>query len=146
MGRKAITLDEQINLLKSRGMIITDVDKAKEVLLDVGYYRLGFYWFPFESNSGNNHERSHEFIPGTTFDDAVKLYYFDNSLRSILQKYITRIEVNFRTNLVYFISNKYDEQPTWFVSPRVVERDYIGSFDREVYTDKFRERYTSCPQ
>lgn len=138
MGRKAITLDEQINLLKSRGMIITDVDKAKEVLLDVGYYRLGFYWFPFESNSGNSHERSHEFIPGTTFDDAVKLYYFDNSLRSILQKYITRIEVNFRTNLVYFISNKYDEQPTWFVSPRVVERDYIGSFDREVYTDKFK--------
>lgn len=138
MGRKAITLDEQIQLLESRRMKINDVGKAKEVLLDVGYYRLGFYWFPFERGSDRNRERCHEFLPGTTFDDAVKLYYFDNSLRSILQKYITRIEVNFRTSLVYFISNKYDEQPIWFVSPRVVERDYITSFDREVYTDKFK--------
>ncbi len=43
MGRKALTLEKQIELLQSRGMIITDVEKAKEVLLDVGYYRLGFY-------------------------------------------------------------------------------------------------------
>lgn len=48
MGRIAITLEKQIELLRSRGMIINDVEKAKEVLLDVGYYRLGFYWFPFE--------------------------------------------------------------------------------------------------
>lgn len=138
MGRKAITLDEQINLLRSRGMIITDEEKAKEVLLDVGYYRLGFYWFPFEKPCPRNQQRTHEFVDGANFDDAVKLYYFDYALRNILQKYITRIEVNFRTYLVYLISNKYDTLPTWFVSPRVVDRDYISCFDSEVYTDKFK--------
>lgn len=45
MIKVAIDVDEQISLLRQRGMIIDDEDKAKEVLLDVGYYRLGFYWF-----------------------------------------------------------------------------------------------------
>lgn len=61
MGRKAITLDEQIDLLRSRGMIITDVEKAKEVLFDVGYFRMGFYWFPFEQSYPEKHHRTHVF-------------------------------------------------------------------------------------
>ena len=47
MAKEAINIDEQISLLRQRGMIIDNEDKAKEVLSDVGYYRLGFYWFPF---------------------------------------------------------------------------------------------------
>lgn len=138
MGQKAITLDRQIALLQSRGLTITDIEKAKEVLLDVGYYRLGFYWFPFEKPCSHNQPRTHEFKDGANFDDAVKLYYFDYALRNLLLKYITRIEVNFRTRLVYFISNEYEELPTWFVSPNVVERSYINCFDREVYTANFK--------
>lgn len=147
MGDRAKTLDQQISLLKSRGMIISDIEKAKEVLLDVGYYRLGFYWFPFEISCPPNQRRTHNFKIGANFDDAVKLYYFDYALRNILQKYITRIEVNFRTYLVYTISktylvytisNKYSSLPTWFVSSRVVAGDYISGFDKEVYTDKFK--------
>ena len=138
MGNRARTLDEQIALLQSRGMEISDIEKAKEVLLDVGYYRLGFYWFPFEKSCPPHQRRNHEFKTGANFDDAVKLYYFDYALRNILQKYITRIEVNFRTFLVYTISNKYNKLSTWFVSSRVVDRDYILSFDTEVYTDKFK--------
>lgn len=37
MGNIAKTVDEQISLLQSRGMIIDNIEKAKEVLLDVGY-------------------------------------------------------------------------------------------------------------
>ena len=46
--KRATTIEEQIILLKDRGMTIEDEEKAKEILLDIGYYRLGFYWFPFE--------------------------------------------------------------------------------------------------
>ena len=45
--KKATTVDEQIDKLKSRGMIIDDNDKVRENLLDIGYYRLGFYWVSF---------------------------------------------------------------------------------------------------
>lgn len=29
-------------------------EKAKEILLDIGYYRLGFYWNPFEIDENHN--------------------------------------------------------------------------------------------
>lgn len=144
MGAQALTLDEQIALLRTRGMTIVDENKAKEVLLDVGYYRLGFYWFPFEKHCNDRVSRIHKFIAGANFDDAVQLYYFDYSLRNLLQKYITRIEVNFRTHLIYFISNEYSDLPTWFINPTVVDRAYINSFDKEVYNTNFkRNKYIS---
>lgn len=43
--KKAYTIEEQIARLKSNGMIFDNEEKAKEILLDVGYYRLGFYFF-----------------------------------------------------------------------------------------------------
>lgn len=137
MGNIAKTVDEQIEILQSRGMIINDLKKAKEVLLDIGYYRLGFYWYPFEIPTIGT-KREHYFEKGTSFDDAVKLYYFDYALRNLLIKYITRIEIHFRTRLIYEVSNTYKTIPTWFVSPNVVQRNYIASFDNEVYTTKFK--------
>lgn len=139
MGRKAITLDEQIDLLRSRGMTINDEEKAKEVLLDVGYYRLGFYWFPFETTYPNKKNRTHQFCSKANFDDAVKLYYFDFKLRNILLKYLSRIEINFRTYMTYLVSNTYKNSPTWFVDPLVVSKKLISSFDSKVYTSKFRQ-------
>ena len=69
-------------------MIINNEDKAKEVLSDVGYYRLGFYWFPFERSYPCKVRRTHEFREGTNFDDIVRLYYFDFNLRGILTNYL----------------------------------------------------------
>lgn len=42
-NKKATTIDEQVQILQDRGMVIDDLKKAKEHLLDIGYYRLGFY-------------------------------------------------------------------------------------------------------
>lgn len=131
MGAKATTLDEQIALLKKRGMLIADVSKAKEILLDIGYYRLGFYWNCFECD----HE--HNLIRGTKFEDVVSLYYLDVDLRELLLKYIYRIEVHFRTQIIYHVSNQNKNSPTWFVDPKVVSLDYIADFDK-FYTDKFK--------
>lgn len=54
MGRKAVTLDEQVSLLRSRNMTISDELKAKEILFDVGYFRMGFYWFPLNRHIRTN--------------------------------------------------------------------------------------------
>jgi len=51
MGSKATTVEQQIQKLSDRGMVFenaNEIEKAKEILLDIGYYRLGFYWNPFE--------------------------------------------------------------------------------------------------
>lgn len=133
MGRKAITLDEQIALLRSRGMIITDENKAKEVLFDVGYFRLGFYWFPFETDYPNKHHRSHLFKGDANFDNAVRLYYFDFNLRNILLKPLSRIEIAFRTKVAYLVSNANVNSPTWFADTAVVSRQQANSFKSKVY-------------
>ena len=112
MGQKAISIDEQIQLLRSRGMIINNEEKAKEVLFDVGYFRLGFYWFPFELTYPQKDNRNHQFKQGSNFDDAVKLYYFDFKLRNYLLKALSRIEIAFRTKVIYLVSNQNPDKPT----------------------------------
>lgn len=47
MGRIATSVKDQIQKLKDRGMEFDcEESKDKEILLDIGYYRLGFYWNP----------------------------------------------------------------------------------------------------
>lgn len=136
--KRAITIKEQIAKLRNRGVIISNEQKAEEVLLDIGYFRLCSYFFPFEESYPEYDDRTHQFVEGTTFEDAVALYYFDFDLRHILIRYISRIEVAFRTYLTYYVSNKYNEHPNWFVNEKIVSTKYAKSFRNEVYTDKFK--------
>lgn len=124
--KQATTIEEQIAKLEQRGMAVKDKKKAAEILSDIGYYRLGFYWFPFEKGYPKRHKRSHEFIEGAEFDTAVALYYFDHDLRSILTQYLHRIEIHLRTTLIYIVSNHYKENPTWFSDPKVVKPDFLS--------------------
>ena len=132
MIKKATTLKEQIALLRNRGVEISDEEKAEECLLDIGYFRLCSYLFPFEKTYPKYHNRTHEVTSGTKLSDAVSLYYFDFDLRNILNRYISRIEVALRTYITYTLSNKYKTSPTWFVDPLVMTSSYIKDFD-EIY-------------
>ena len=138
MGSKATTVEEQIKILRQRGMSVNNVEKAKEILLDIGYYRLGFYWFPFETSYPKLDLRQHQFQPNTNFDDAVRLYYFDFNLRNLMHKILCRIEIAVKTYMTYVVSNAYKEQPTWFVDPTIVSKAHVLSFNQKVYTEKFK--------
>ncbi|SDE78911.1 Abi family protein [Epilithonimonas hungarica] len=132
MGNIATTFNQQIALLESRGMVFDfEPNKVKEILLDIGYYRLGFYWHPFVI------DENHNLIKGTKFSDAVNLYYLDVDLRNILTKYLNRIEINLRTNVVYYVSNKYRTNPFWFIDPKVINQIFINNIDR-YYNDEFK--------
>lgn len=125
MEKTATDVEEQIARLESRGMTINDKDKAKECLLDIGYFRLGFYWFPFEESYPRKINRTHDFKEGTSFDYAIRLYYFDFDLRNILLKYISRIEINFRTKLIYYASNRYKQDPFWYQNSQYVNKAFL---------------------
>lgn len=125
MSKFATNIEEQIKILESRGMIIADKEKAKECLLDIGYYRIGFYWFPFEKTYPRKNNRTHDFKENTYFEYAIRLYYFDFDLRNILLKYISRIEINFRTKLIYYASNRYKQDPFWYQNSDYVKKEFI---------------------
>ena len=44
----ATSYDQQIAILRQRGMRVDDEDAAKFYLQHLNYYRLGAYWLPFE--------------------------------------------------------------------------------------------------
>ncbi len=132
----ATTLDEQVEKLKNRGLVINDEEKAKEVLLDIGYYRFGAYLFPYEKKYPSKKNRDHIYKDGTNFLDALDLYYFDCDLRRLLMKYLTRIEVNIRTYITYHVSNLYKTKPCWFISHSVMKPSYVNSFYTTVYGTK----------
>lgn len=132
--KKATTVDEQIERLKMRGMQVGNEASASETLLDLGYYRLGFYWFPMERSYPKKDNRSHLFKSGATFDKSVRLYHFDKELRHLLSAYLEDIEVNLRTKVIYLISNRYADNPLWFVDNNVIMEKFIESL-----TKKYRE-------
>ena len=76
------TLDEQIDVLASRGLAL-DQAVAEQWLRSVGYYRLSGYWYPYRE-IGDPQRANHldRFVRDASFDDVVQLYEFDRKLRT----------------------------------------------------------------
>lgn len=91
--KKALTLDEQADLLLSRGLV-ADKPELIERLKVVNYYRLSGYLHPLRRPDDT-------YLPGTTLEMIWRRYNFDRRLRIILLDAIERIEVAVRTRLVY---------------------------------------------
>ena len=81
-----------MQLLKSRGLIINDEQRAEAYIQNIGYYRLSAYMLPFLTMPKTNHI----FKPGVTFDNVLDLYRFDKKLRVLLFNEIEKIEIAFR--------------------------------------------------
>ena len=45
-----------------------------------------------------------KYIDGTTFEDIVALYEFDENLRELFLKYLLKIEQNMRSQLSYYFT------------------------------------------
>lgn len=134
MAHKATSIEEQLEKIKKRGMILDlEEKKIKEVLLDIGYYRLGFYWHPFEK------DEHHNFEDNTKFSDVIALYYLDVDLRYLLIKYINRLEINFRTNLIYWTSMHYDQNPIWYTDSKIMSQEYLKDI-KSHYNKNFKKK------
>ena len=88
------TLDEQIEILQCRGLIVNDVDKTREILLRENYFFISGYRHLFMRSLKDN-----EFIKGTTFEELYATFVFDRRIRNIMFKYILIIENNMKSIL-----------------------------------------------
>lgn len=96
------TLDEQVEILRSKGLVIQDETYTKEILLRENYFFISGYRHLFMNNSKEN-----KFIPNTTFEELYSMFTFDRSLRNILFKYILVVENNIKSLISYELSKKY---------------------------------------
>lgn len=126
--KPAISIEDQLNLLKKRKIIIDNTKLAEHYLTTVGYYRLMIYFKPF-LNVINNSENG--FKPNTSFNDILQLYIFDRELRLLVTDAIERIEVTFRTAISNTMSLKYS--PHWYLQSELFsESELHNKFLEEI--------------
>lgn len=118
------TLDEQIEIFKHKGLIISDEKYAKEVLLRENYFFLNGYRHLFFKSSQDK-----SFIKGTRFEEMYSLFLFDRSFRNILFKYLLVIENNLKSITSYQLSKKYGYR----------ERDYLKAKNFTQIPDRQRQ-------
>ena len=115
MLKQPLSYKDQVDRLKSHGMIIDDEKSVCEELSRINYYRFTGYALQYRKAANNS-----DYIPGTTYDQVIALYHFDEELRDCLRKYIECVEVYFRTIISHEFSmikcshppydQHYDEQ------------------------------------
>ena len=99
-----ISTMEQVEKLKSRGLVIDDEELAARYLSNISYYRLRAYTYPFQNNS--DPEKHHEFVrKDINFKDIIDLYCFDRRLRFLVFNALEKVEVALRAK----ITQRYSE-------------------------------------
>ncbi len=107
------TLDEQIEILKHKGLVINDEVYAKEVLLRENYFFLSGYRHLFMSSNDPK-----KFIEGTTFEELYSLFLFDRQFRNIIFKNLLIVENNLKSIISYRLSKKYGYKEHDYLKPK----------------------------
>ena len=118
------TLDEQVEILKSKHMVISNEEYAKSILLKENYFFLNGYRHLFMVSKN---ERVYK--PGTTFEELYSLFLFDRTIRNVFFKNLLIIENNFKSIISYQLSKKYGYR----------ESDYLRSRNFTRKPDKQRQ-------
>ena len=118
------TIDEQVSILRDKGIIIDDELYVKDVLLRENYFFLSGYRHPFLIDS-----KSRNYKKGTTFKELYSLFEFDRQLRNIIFKNMLIIENNLKSVASYQLSKNYGYK----------EKDYLRVSNFDTRSEKVRQ-------
>ena len=119
MGKKIFkTIDEQIDILKNKGLDFTDFNNPAEVLVRENYFFLNGYRHLFLKSANSS-----TFIEGTKFSELYGLFTFDRQLRNILFKNIMIVENNVKSIFSYVISKNHGYKESTYLDASMFTRD-----------------------
>lgn len=130
-NKQALTAEEQIELLKDRGLLVNDSEAAIKLISRIGYYHLSSYMRNFQQGE------DHRFLPSTEFGEIINLYNFDNELRRIVFNAIEKIEIAYRAAISNVMCKEFGSH--WFYKEDV----YL---DKLVYNKEIDEEETEYTQ
>lgn len=133
--KQALSYVDQIALLESRGLVVTDHVAAVATLSRVSFYRLSAYWYPFKlpANAG---AAPSALVPGTTFETVVALYDFDRQLRLLVLDALERVEVAVRTAVTYHLGMTYG------AFGHEIPNNFHGGFDHGTWLSHLHQETT----
>lgn len=107
------TLDEQLEILRGKGLIIEDEELAKEILLRENYFFINGY-----RELLMNSITDKTFVVGSTFRELYSVFLFDRSLRNILFKNLLIFENHLKSVISYQLSKKYGYRDKDYLNPK----------------------------
>lgn len=118
--KPALSIDEKVQLLKKRWLIIEDEENAKHDLVHIWYYRLSGYFKYFQEKENDN------FKAGSNFQNVIDIYKFDRKLRLLTIDAIEKIEISLKANINDYMSlvvgiNWYYKVKSYFLWVRRIE-------------------------
>ena len=147
-SKPPLCVEDQVRLLKSRGLIIEDEEFAKHILSNISYYRFRAYTEPFQDTEDPNHP----FVTTITFEEVHQLYVFDRKLRLYIFDALEKIEVALRTKLIntYALATgdshwhekeeNYKESKYFQINMDCIEEEVTRS--KEKYIDHYKATYS----
>jgi len=111
MNKEFKTISQQLEILKNKGLIIEDEEKAKDILLKENYFFLNGYRHLFMNSPSDR-----TYITGSTFNELYSLFLFDRYSRNIFFKNLLIIENRLKSIVSYQLSKKYGYR----------EKDYLN--------------------
>lgn len=105
------TIDQQIDILRNKGLIIDDESMAYDVLLKENYFFLNGYRHLLMNSATDR-----TFVTGATFSELYSLFLFDRYSRNIFFKNLLIIENRLKSVISYQMSKKYGYK----------EKDYLN--------------------
>ncbi|MBR5453690.1 MAG: Abi family protein [Clostridia bacterium] len=157
MEKRFLTHSEQIDyLINKKNLTVGNREYAEEMLCRIGYFGLICgYKAPYKD------PRTGKYLDGTTFEDIVALYKFDENLRELFLKYILRFELNARSVISYRFSEKYGAGQSAYLSAESYSSDrshrgdvkyLLRNFEKTVFESKnysyithYRKKYANVP-
>jgi abortive infection bacteriophage resistance protein len=142
-----LSTPEHLQLLKERGLGISDEERAVKFIESIGYYRLSGYMYHLQSSDGD-----HRFHEGVTFNQIMETYYFDKKLRMLLLDYLERIEVSLRALMTNRFSLEYGF--FWYTDVKLYDKREVFDLiqadlhasvgdEKEQFIKAFKSKYTA---
>lgn len=112
------TLEEQIKILEEKGLVISDLEKTKDILIRENYFFLVGYRHVFMKN--NQKDR---YVENATFEELYAVFYFDRYFRNILFKNLLIVENNMKSIFSYQLSKRYGYKEEDYLKPESFTSD-----------------------
>lgn len=107
------SIREQLNILAKKGMAIPSKKQARRILRDNNYYNIiNAYKDCFLDNTYirlSMDMPDEMYKSGTSFNELVAMFEFDNKISEIYLKYFLQVENQFKTHLAYEFAFIYGE-------------------------------------
>lgn len=116
--KPALSVPDQLELLKSRGLTILNEDRARQFLEVVALFRLSPYMRPFQVPN----DPEHHFRPESTLREIVSIYRFDGAMRHLVMDAIERVEVAMRACISNHMATAYGAH--WYLAPAHFKTGY----------------------